>query len=69
MQLDSAVPPTPPSGNLPNSGMTEAHDSPHSWRPPPAHWGVRLASYLLMGGALVIGALVFNELLAWKEEK
>ena len=31
--------------------------------------GERPAPAVLMGGALVIGALVFNELLAWKEEK
>jgi len=31
--------------------------------------GERPAQAVLMGGALVIGALVFNELLAWKEEK
>lgn len=31
--------------------------------------GERPATSVLMGGVLVIGALVFNELLAWKEEK
>ena len=61
MHLDSAVPPTPPTGNLPSSGMAEAHESPHFWRPPPAHWGVRLASYLLMGGALLL--IMLNGLL------
>jgi drug/metabolite transporter (DMT)-like permease len=31
--------------------------------------GERPAPVVLMGGALVIGALVFNELLGWKEQK
>ena len=31
--------------------------------------GERPAPAVLMGGALVIGALVFNELLAWKEQQ
>jgi hypothetical protein len=31
--------------------------------------GERPAPAVLTGGALVIGALVFNELLGWKEQK
>lgn len=31
--------------------------------------GERPAPAVLMGGALVIGALVFNELLGWKEQQ
>ena len=53
---------------MPPSDSTAAHapaagiaEPPHAWRPPPVHWGVRLASYVLMGGALLI--IMLNGLL------
>ena len=59
MHSDSASPsPTNPAGNLPALSVA---DNPHHWRPPPAHWGVRVASYLLMGASLLI--IMLNGLL------
>ncbi len=59
MRPDSATPPLNSNAGIePASGMA---DAPHAWRPPPAHWGVRLTSYLLMGGALLL--IMLNGLL------
>ncbi len=53
------MPPSDSNGvHTPATGVVEI---PHAWRPPPAHWGVRLASYLLMGGALLL--IMLNGLL------
>ena len=57
MQPDSATP-SSHSPSLPASG---AKDLPHQWRPPPAHWGVRVASYVLMGAGLLL--IMLNGLL------
>lgn len=59
MQPDSAKPPSnSPAPGQPASG---AADLPHVWRPPPAHWGVRVASYVLMAAALLL--IMLNGLL------
>ncbi len=49
-------PTTPPSHDAADSNPVIAAVviTQHAWRPPPAHWGVRLASYLLMAGALLL---------------
>ena len=59
MHSDSASPlPHHPAGH---PALVSAVETPHGWRPPPAHWGVRVASYLLMGAALLI--IMLNGLL------
>ncbi|MEN5178989.1 AI-2E family transporter [Comamonas testosteroni] len=59
MRQDSATPSPSPSAGNPSAGGVA--DAPQPWRPPPVHWGVRLASYLLMGFALLI--IMLNGLL------
>ena len=45
-----------------------ARDRPAEQRAERIARGERPAPAVLMGGTLVIGALVFNELLGWKEQ-